>query len=337
MLPSRSGRSRSASQCLPSSPAPPSTPDRSCRSRAGTTASGQARQSSRLQRPRESTSSRTASPDRATGPASGAPRSRSARRRRAPSRCRSSGPMRRRSSADSVSIACRMKIADWDKLEDKRLAAVRSEIAPRILLLKSESARPLAERMLQAGQLLERLRREGLAELLTEAGPGTSLVSVSLESLCREQAGGLVLSVDPQGGFIEPGTVFRVRAADRDGRSPGSLPLRAEWSAKGAEPVVVTATTDLQGSARLELPSGRGFQEPRRPPCCLDAPGADSPLVAGFHRHRRGVIGQVSLPPLRRRAGILLRLGPGACRPLHRGSPCPRQARHEEGGSPRRP
>ena len=169
-------------------------------------------------------------------------------------------PYAQKKSADSVSIAYRMKIADWDKLEDKRLAAVRSEIAPRILLLKSESARPLAERMLQAGQLLERLRRDGLAELLTEAGPGTSLVSVSIESLCREQAGGLALSVDPQGGFIEPGTVFRVRAADRDGRSPGSLPLRAEWSAKGAEPVVVTATTDLQGSARLELPSGEAFR-----------------------------------------------------------------------------
>jgi hypothetical protein len=169
-------------------------------------------------------------------------------------------PYAQKKAAESVSIAYRMKVTDWDKLEDKREAAVRSEIAPRVLALKTDTARPLADRLLQSGQLLGRLRQEGLSELLTEAGPGTPLMSALIESICREQADGLAFTVDPQGGFIETGTAFRVRAAMRDGKSPGSLPIRAAWSVEGAEPVVVTAATDLQGSVRLELPSGEAFR-----------------------------------------------------------------------------
>ncbi len=169
-------------------------------------------------------------------------------------------PYAQKKAADSVSIAYRIRVADWDKAADKRQAAVRSEIVPRIMALETDSSRSLADRMLQAGQLLQRLHQEGLADLLTEAGPGTPLLSTLIDAMCREQAGGLAISVDPPGGFVENGTAFRVHAAAADGKSPGALPLRIAWSTHDSEPAVVLVTTDQQGNARLELPPGEPFR-----------------------------------------------------------------------------
>ncbi|MCX7030983.1 MAG: hypothetical protein NTU62_12810, partial [Spirochaetes bacterium] len=145
-------------------------------------------------------------------------------------------PYAQKKAVGSVSVAYRMKTADWDELEGKREAEVRADIAPRILALKADSSRPLAERMLEAGQLLERLRQEGLTELLTEEGSGAPLVSLAIESICREQTSGLTFTVHPQGGFIGGDSAFTVQVATRDGKRPGSLPLRAEWKAKDVEP-----------------------------------------------------------------------------------------------------
>ena len=116
------------------------------------------------------------------------------------------------------------------------------------------------------------MKREGLTELLTEAGPGTSLVSRAIESLCRVQADGLTFTVAPPGGFVEGSSTLSVRVATRDGMSPGSLAIRAGWTAKDVEPSVVLVTTDTQGVARLELPSGETFQQSRRPARRLDEP-----------------------------------------------------------------
>jgi formylglycine-generating enzyme required for sulfatase activity len=51
-----------------------------------------------------------------------------------------------------------------------------------------------------------------------------------------------------------------VQAATREGMSPGLLPLRVTWSAKGAEPRQVLATTDQQGTLRLDFPADAAFR-----------------------------------------------------------------------------
>ena len=160
----------------------------------------------------------------------------------------------------SVRIAYRLKIAEWDKAAAKREAAVRSEIAPRIAALDARADRPLAERMLEATRLLERLRLEGLTELLTEAGPGSPLVALSIESICRRQTSGLTLAVDPERGFIGPDSTFSLQGAGPDGKPLASLPVRAEWSAKDVEPLVVSATTGPDGKARLAFPAAEAFR-----------------------------------------------------------------------------
>lgn len=106
-----------------------------------------------------------------------------------------------------------------------------------------------------AGRLLAQLEEQGLTQLLTESGAGSPLVSQVIRSTCREEAEGLEFTVDPAGGFIETGTTLRLHVAGREGRTPGELAVRVQWSAKGAEPWTVTLTTDPQGNARLGLPT----------------------------------------------------------------------------------
>ena len=160
----------------------------------------------------------------------------------------------------SVRIAYRLKIAEWDKAQAKREAAVRSEIAPRIAALDAPTDRPLAERMLEATRLLERLRLEGLTEILTETGPGSPLVALSIESIGRRQTSGVTLAVDPERGFIGPDSTFSLQGAGPDVKPLASLPIRAEWSARDVAPFVVSTTTGPDGKARLAFPEAEAFR-----------------------------------------------------------------------------
>jgi hypothetical protein len=169
-------------------------------------------------------------------------------------------PWTEKKTEAATSAAYRMKVTDWDRLEAKREAAISSEIAPEILALKAGEGPALAMRFQKAGQLIERLKREGLTETLTVSGPGTMPVSRLVESLCRAQATGLLLTVTPREGFIGKDTVFALRASMRDGTSPGMLPLRVTWSATGAEPVDALVTTDPQGGLLLDYPAGDAFR-----------------------------------------------------------------------------
>ncbi len=169
-------------------------------------------------------------------------------------------PYAQKKTPVSVSIAYRLKTADWDKLEAKREAEVRSEIAPLIAALEARTDRPLAGRMLEAARLLERLRLEGLAEILTEAGPGSPLVSRSIESICRRQTRGLTLEVEPQTGFVGRDSTFSLQGTGPDGRPLASLPVRAQWTARDAEPSVVSVTTGPNGKALLTYPPAETFR-----------------------------------------------------------------------------
>jgi formylglycine-generating enzyme required for sulfatase activity len=151
----------------------------------------------------------------------------------------------------STSAAYRMKVTDWNTLEKKREAAISAEIAPELLALRAVDGPALAVRVQKAGQILERLKREGLTDILP--------VSRSVESLCREQADGLLLAVKPGEGFIGKDTVFTLRASTRDGKSPGMLPVRVQWAAAGVEPVEALLTTDPQGGLLLDYPAGEEF------------------------------------------------------------------------------
>ena len=243
-------------------------------------------------------------------------------------------PYAQKKAVDSVSIAYRMKIADWEELEGKREDKVRADIAPRILALKAVTSRTLAERMLEAAELLGRLKREGLTELLTEAGPGTSLVSRAIESICRVQADGLTFTVVPPGGFVEGSSTFSVRVATRDGMSPGSLAIRAGWTAKDVEPSVVLVTTDPQGIARLELPSGEAFRNRAVRLAVSTNLSAAAPFSEGLKALDAGSTVEYRYRHFDDVRRIFLGAGPGAGGCLQRRGPGPRPSRLAEGSFP---
>jgi hypothetical protein len=169
-------------------------------------------------------------------------------------------PISQEKAAGSVTIVYRIKAAEWDKYEQARETAIRTELMQKLAALKDGSDLPLAERMLKAGELLDRLSREGLAELLTEKGPGSPLVSSTIVSFCREITSGLSINANPEGGFIDNDTVFTAQILTRDGQPVGSLPLRSVWTAGEVEPSISSATTGPDGKAILEYPMGDSFR-----------------------------------------------------------------------------
>jgi hypothetical protein len=168
-------------------------------------------------------------------------------------------PYAEKKTGDAVSIAYRIKTADWARLAARREAELQSEIAPRAAALETASGRPLAERILEAGRLLERLRREGVYEILTESGPGSPLLSALVESTCRRITDGLTLAVDPKGGFVAADAAFAISAAAAGGSPLVSLPVRAEWVA-GDDKLEASAATGPDGSARIGYPRPDAFR-----------------------------------------------------------------------------
>lgn len=158
-------------------------------------------------------------------------------------------------------VAVRMKDKDWDKLEQPRQAAVRAEIAPRVAALAGESGRSVSERIVEASGFLARLRDSGLSEVLTESGPGSALLSKSIEGLFRKLASGITFSVDPSDGFVGKDTIFTAKASLSDGSPAASIAVKAQWSADGVEPSVAAVTTDKDGKALIDYPAGPDFAD----------------------------------------------------------------------------
>jgi hypothetical protein len=164
-------------------------------------------------------------------------------------------------NADSATVVYRIKAAEWDKFEQSRETAMRTEIGKKLAELRDGSSLPLSVRMLEAGRLLDRLHKEGLAEVLTESGPDTPLMSSNIESFCREITAGLSLDSESAGGFIGSDASFTVQARTRDGNPAGSLPLVAEWTAGDVEPFPVSAVTGTDGKAVFAFPREDRFMD----------------------------------------------------------------------------
>jgi hypothetical protein len=169
-------------------------------------------------------------------------------------------PVAQEKAAGSATVVYRIKATEWDKYKEARETAIKTELMEKLAALKDGSGLPLALRVLDAGSLLDRLSKEGLAELLTEKGPGSPLVSSTIESFCREITAGLSIKASPEGGFIGKDTVFTAQVLTRDGKPAGSLPLLAEWTAKEVEPAFSSVTAGPDGKAILAYPAAESFR-----------------------------------------------------------------------------
>jgi len=159
-----------------------------------------------------------------------------------------------------------IKAADWDEYERAREAAIRAELEERFSALRWGSSQLLADRLREAGRLLDRLAGEGLTDLLTEEDQGSLLMSTAIEAFCRQLCAGLSITASPEGGFIGLETRFEASVRGAYGAPTGSLPLRVEWrpkvaeSVEGAEPASFQATTEADGRLSLAYPKGESFR-----------------------------------------------------------------------------
>lgn len=167
-----------------------------------------------------------------------------------------------KSAADGiVTVLYRIKEADWDAYQAGRVKAANAEIQPRLQALASGEGRPLADRLLEAASLLDRLNRQALADVLTEKGPGTPLVASVLEGICADQMSGLGVRMDVERGFVGPETVFSGRVEDASGRSLGATPVRARWTVRGGASVVDHVRSEADGSFVLAFPEDKAFHD----------------------------------------------------------------------------
>ena len=162
-------------------------------------------------------------------------------------------------------VMLKLKAAEWDKHERAREAVIRAELQERLSALKQGPPQPLADRMREAGRLLERLAREGLTDLLSEEDQGSRLMSTAVEAFSRQLCRGLAISIHPAEGFVGPETRFEASLQGGDGAPVGSLPLRVEWEPKGAESASpraasLRATTQADGRLPLAYPQGQSFR-----------------------------------------------------------------------------
>ncbi|MBN1834892.1 MAG: SUMF1/EgtB/PvdO family nonheme iron enzyme [Spirochaetales bacterium] len=160
-----------------------------------------------------------------------------------------------------------VEAAKFDAYEQERQAALRAELRERLAALEQGPPQPLADRMREAGGLLERLAREGVAELLTEQDEGGRLMSTAIEAFCRQLCAELSITPSPAGGFVGPETRFEASVRGAYGLPTGSLPLRVEWHPAGRagaepspQPVSLRVTTGADGRLSLAYPAGDAFR-----------------------------------------------------------------------------
>jgi hypothetical protein len=163
-------------------------------------------------------------------------------------------PIAKGKAGGQETVVLRIKAAEWEKYERARETALRTELQEKFAALKSGYGRPLADRMAEAGRMLDRLAKEGLT------GQDSLLLSAAIEAFCRETSSGISITTSPASGFIGADTGFDAEIRDGDGEPAGSLPLRVEWTAKDAEPASMTATSGPDGKLTLAYPAAESFR-----------------------------------------------------------------------------
>ncbi len=169
-------------------------------------------------------------------------------------------PVAKEAADGQETVVVSIKAAEWEKYERARETAIRTELQERFAALKDGNGQSLADRMREAGRMLDRLTREGLTYLLAETEQDTLLMSAALETFCRETAAGTSITTSPASGFIGKDTRFEATILGADGAPAGSVPLRVDWSSRDAETDSTTVTSGPDGKLTLAYPAGEQFR-----------------------------------------------------------------------------
>ncbi len=169
-------------------------------------------------------------------------------------------PIAKQEAGGRETVVVSIKAAEWEKYEQARELAIRGELQGKLAALRDGNGKSLADRLLEAGKMLDRLSREGLTYLLAETEQDSLLMSAAIEDYCREISRGLSITPSPTGGFVGGQTRFAAMVLGADGAPAGPVPLHIEWSAKDTEPASTTATARPDGTLTLSYPDGERFR-----------------------------------------------------------------------------
>ncbi len=169
-------------------------------------------------------------------------------------------PIAKGQAGGQETVALSIKSAEWEKYERARETAIRTELQTGFAALHDGYGQRLADRLMEAGRMLDRLAREGLTDLLTEKEQDSLLMSDAIEAFCRETAAGLSITISPGSGFIDGSTRFEAEIRNADGAPAGSLPLRVEWNPRDAAPDSLAVTSGPDGKLTLGYPAGESFR-----------------------------------------------------------------------------
>ena len=149
-------------------------------------------------------------------------------------------------------VVYRFARVEWAKVQRKREARLRSELAKVYDEVIANPARPIEERILEAGRLVDRLAREGLSDRLTRAADDQSLLASAADMAARDLSQDIVISLTPARGLIGNDPIT-VACRLKTGGPAASIPLRVQWKAGGSTREA-SLFADKDGLAQLRFP-----------------------------------------------------------------------------------
>ncbi len=163
--------------------------------------------------------------------------------------------------AKTYNVLLKMKAEDWDKYFAAREGALRTELLPKLKELTEGKNGSVSAELAAASALLESIRASGFGDVLTESGPGSPLLTSTIERYLADRAKGLAFSVTPALGFVSKDTAYEATVALKDGSPVEKVSVRAEWSYVGLEdPVVLELVTGAGGKVAIAYPEDEGFR-----------------------------------------------------------------------------
>lgn len=163
-------------------------------------------------------------------------------------------------SKNGLTVAYRMRISDWEKLEKSYQEKLRNNLSAAYKTLNSNAN--AGDRLTQAQVILSTLAQTGEFDLLTMQDKGTELYSKKVESIVSGIIKNISITSSVKNGFVDTTKTITVKVADKNGSPVSGLKLKAVWSNPYFEialdselaEVISMITTDAQGNADVDLP-----------------------------------------------------------------------------------
>lgn len=171
------------------------------------------------------------------------------------------------SKKEPPAVTYRVKIDDWQDIENEYAAKIRTDLDVRVKALPNK--RSFTDKMSEALSIFATLNDIGETNLLTAQAEGSELLSARIESICKETSKTLTLTLSVADKLVNSSTKFTVTATDTSGTPIANLSLATSWDVAAlptdnatieAPSVTGVVKTNSNGTAAIDYPSSEAFQ-----------------------------------------------------------------------------